>query len=367
LLANRPASAAIAINDKTRPVPLAQLLPPLLRRLEAGGLAPEAITLYIANGMHPPMTPDEYPALLPPEIIGRYAIVSHNAYAQDSLAHRGETSRGTPVWINAGFAAAGLRIVIGNIEPHQFAGFSGGVKTAVIGLGGKVSINRNHSLLTHPDSRLGEYETNPARQDIEEMGTLCGVDFALNAVLNHHKQIVHALAGPPRQVMALGVPLSRRVCQVGVPAAYDLLIAAPGGHPKDINLYQAQKALSHAARVTRRGGAVILAAACPEGTGSQAYEDWMAGKTSHAQALAEFAREGFRIGPHKAFQIARDASQVRLFFVSQMPVEQARALLLNPVESLQAAVDAALESLPATARIGVLPNAASTIPYIVDC
>ncbi len=358
-------SVAITVNDKTRPVPHHQLLPPLLERLAALGIPDTAITFYVAVGTHPPMTRDEFPAILPGEILKRYQVVSHDAEDGDQLTNLGETSRGTPVWSNKAYVAADLKIVVGNLEPHQFVGFSGGVKGAAIGLSGLQTINRNHALMMHPDSQLGEYETNPARQDVEEIGAKMGIHLALNAILNQHRQIVHVLAGEPRAVMRAGVPLSRQVCQVGVASRYSLLITSPGGHPKDINIYQAQKALGHAALVARPGGTIILVAACPEGTGSPHYEEWMTGKKSYEEIIKRFSAEGFRIGPHKAYQIARDASRTRLLFCTGMDECLARALLLNPVRDFQAAVDEALPRLRPGERIGVLPHANSTIPYLI--
>jgi nickel-dependent lactate racemase len=176
---------------------------------------------------------------------------------------------------------------------------------------------------------------------------------------------VHALAGVPYLVAQQGVELSRQVCQVVVRQKYRLVISSPGGHPKDINVYQAQKGLAHAARITCPGGTVILTAACPEGAGSLHYESWMQGKRSYAEVLQCFGTEGFRIGPHKAYQIARDASQLRLLLCSEMDQALARFLLLNPVENLQAALEIALADLPAGERIGILPHASSTIPYLL--
>ena len=358
-------SVAIAVNDKTRPVPHHHLLPPLLERLADLGIPDTAITFYVAVGTHPPLAPDEFSAILPAEVLNRYQVVSHNSENRSLHMYLGETSRGTPVWANKAFVHADFKIVVGNIEPHQFAGFSGGVKSAAIGLSALETINRNHSLMTHPNSQLGAYENNPARQDIEEIGQKIGVHLALNAVLNQDKQIVHALAGDPYLVVWQGVELSRQVCQVAVRQKYRLVISSPGGHPKDINVYQAQKGLAHAARITCQGGTVILTAACPEGTGSPHYEAWMQGKRSYAEVLQCFGAEGFRIGPHKAYQIARDASQLRLLLCSEMDQALARFLLLNPVDDLQTAIGIALADLPAGERIGILPHASSTIPYLL--
>ena len=359
-------SAAIAINDKTRPVPHHQLLPPLLERLASLGIPDKAVRFYIAGGSHPPMVPDEYPAILPGDLLARFQVVSHDAEAYDQMVNLGKTSYGTPVWVNRDYLQSDLKIVVGNIEPHQFAGFSGGVKSAAIGLAGLKTINQNHSLMTQPASLLGEYEANPARQDIEEIGRKVGIQLALNAILNQQRQIVHVLAGEPLAVMRAGLPLSRQVCQVVAHQRYSLLISSPGGHPKDINLYQAQKGLGHAALIARRGGTIILVAACPEGTGSAHYEAWMRDKHSYAEILQRFNEEGFRIGPHKAFQIARDASRGRLWFYSEMDADLARSLLLNPVGDLQSALDLALADLQPGERIGVLPHASSTIPHLAE-
>jgi nickel-dependent lactate racemase len=355
-------SVAIAINDKTRPVPHAHLLPPLLEQVEALGLSPQAITLLIASGTHPPMPPAEFAQVVPADILARYPVICHDALDQASLLYLGQTRRGTPLWLNRHFVEADLRLVVGNLEPHQFMGFSGGVKSAVIGLAGLATINHNHSLMADPAASLGNYETNPARQDVEEMGRMVGVHFALNAILNDHKQLVTALAGEPQAVMVQGIPQVRQLYQVAVAEPFDLMLASPGGHPKDINMYQAQKGLAHAALVTKTGGSIILAAACPEGSGSAKYEQWLAGMTSHEAVMARFAQEGFRVGPHKAFQYARDATRLRLLFLSDLPPDFMKAMLLTPVASLAEGVALALADLPPTARIGVMPQANATIP-----
>ncbi len=359
----RARSVAIAVNDKTRPVPHQHLLPPLMERLARLGIPDSAITFYVAVGAHPPMSPDEFPAILPLEILKHYTVLSHNSEDEARLVYLGETSHGTPIWSNKAYVQSDLKIVIGNIEPHQFVGFSGGVKSAAIGLSALKTINHNHALMTHPDAQLGEYETNPARLDIEEIGEKIQVHLAINVILNQNKQIVHTLAGEPRAVMKHGLDLSRKVCQTAVRQKFGLVISSPGGHPKDINLYQAQKGLAHAARITRPGGTIILTAACPEGTGSRYYEEWMRDKHSYAQIIERFRAEGFRIGAHKAFQIAHDASQHRLMFRSEMDEALARRLLLNPVRDLQTAVDLGLADLQPGERIGVMPHASSIVAY----
>jgi nickel-dependent lactate racemase len=361
-------TVAIAVNDKTRPVPHAILLPPLIDMLRRMGIQDRNITFVIATGTHPVMPREEYGAILPSEIVERFRVVCHDAYDSSALVSRGRTFRGTPALYNRVFAEADIRIVVGNIEPHQFMGYSGGVKSAAIGVAGAETVDRNHALMTDSRAALGVYEDNPARQDVEELGRLLGVHFALNAVLNGHKQIVRALAGDPVSVMEAGIPLVREQFELRVDAPFDLVIASPGGHPKDINLYQAQKALAHATLVVREGGFIILAAACPEGSGSSKYEEWVTSRHSHEDVLRSFAAEGFHVGPHKAFQISRDALHAHLYFVSEMSVEESRSYLLDPEKSVQTAISRVEKEklLQPGARVCVMPYANATIPRIVS-
>jgi len=355
-------SAAIAINDKTRPVPHEYLLPPLLEMLIDHGIAKDKIELIIATGTHLPMTAEEFSQILPAEIINNFHIISHNSDDTANLVDLGITQYGTHVLVNRRFNESDVRIVIGNIEPHHFMGFSGGVKSAAIGLAARETINQNHAMLTHPEARVAEYSRNPMRRDVEEIGKLMNVHYALNAVLNGNKQIVQAFSGDPLSVMQEGIKLARQVCQIPVHTKYDLIIASPGGHPKDINLYQAQKALTHASLIARDGATVILAAACPEGSGSLSYEKFMEGIGSHEEVFEKFNREGFRIGPHKAFQIAREAIRLRILLVSEMPDDLAKRLLLSSKNDLQAAFSQATKEVSGDLRIAILPRATNTIP-----
>ncbi|MDE2638234.1 MAG: nickel-dependent lactate racemase [Chloroflexota bacterium] len=359
-------TVAIAINDKTRPVPHEHLLPPVLQGMRHAGVRDEDVTFIIATGTHPGMTPDEYDAIFPREIIATYRVLCHDGGDETNLTRLGETARGTPVWINSVYLAADYRIVIGNIEPHQFQGFSGGVKSAAIGLAGASTINHNHAMMRHEGARLGEYDANPARLDVEEIGRMIGIDFAVNAILNSDKQIVKAFAGDPAAVMRAGIPAARALCQIPVAEPFDLMIASPGGHPKDINIYQSQKGMAHAALITRSGGRLILCAACPEGSGNADYERWMADARlrSHADVFERFERDGFRVGRHKAWQVSRDAARIHTALVSELDADFARGLLFEPQPDLQSAIDAALAALPAGALIGVMPAANATIPVL---
>jgi lactate racemase len=357
-------SAVIAINDKTRPVLHHLLLPPLLQRLEHMNIPINAIELIVATGTHLPATDEEIQRTYPDEIVSRYRITSHDCDDQNQLVNLGHSTSGTPVSVNRRFYESDLRIVTGNIEPHHFMGFSGGVKSAAIGLAGRKTININHAMLVDPMAKAGLYETNPMRMDIEEIGEIMDVHFALNTIQNDDLEIIHALAGQPKQVMQAAVPLSRQACQVPAAGLYDLVVASAGGYPKDINLYQAQKALTHAALITKSGGYVILVAECREGGGSRACEVFLSDIESIQDVFSKFHSQGFQVGPHKAFQIAREAVRINLCLVSNLPDELVKQFFFRPAKSLQQALTIALSDLPSDARIAVMPSATHTIPDV---
>ncbi|HEY9077136.1 MAG TPA: nickel-dependent lactate racemase [Anaerolineaceae bacterium] len=362
---NHVHSVVITVNDKTRPVPNHLILPPLLDLLSQAGIPDEHITLMIATGTHQPMRKDEFSQVLPQDIVDRYPIISHNCDNENNLKYLGITSSGTPVWVNRQFHAADLKIVTGSIEPHHFQGYSGGAKSASVGVCGRKTINHNHAMMLDGNARMGVYDSNPTRQDVEEIGDILGIHFALNVVMNTEKDIVEAFFGTPREVMKAGIPVAQKVYETPINGKYDLVIASAGGHPKDINLYQAQKGLTHASLLTRDGGVVILTAACPEGSGSESFEAFMEGLKSYQDVFDKFKNDGFKVGPHKAFQIARDANRVKVILLSDIPDPLVEKFLLFPAHDPQMALMHALDSLPPQPRIAIMPKATSTIPATI--
>ena len=361
-------TAVIAINDKTRPVPHHILLPPLLNWLEEVGYKRGNISLIIATGTHAPMPPEEHHLIVPEEISKRYNIISHDAEDKENLVKLGDTTSGTPCTLNKIFAEANLRVVVGNIEPHQYMGWSGGVKSAVIGLGGAESIRTNHSMLTMEGAGPCRYEDNPVRQDVEESGRIIGVHLALNVVMNGSKEIVAVFAGNPQTVIKKGIKEAQSLYSVPIDSRFDLLITSPGGYPKDINLYQAQKALRHAASAAKPKAPIILTGACSEGIGSPAYEDWMKDKISHHQVQETFEHEEFKLGPHKAMLFATDAMNRDVYLVSELSDETVRKMLLIPASSVLEAIGmiqkARDSSIPL--RTAILPYGNATVPYPGD-
>ncbi len=358
-------TVGIAINDKTRPVPKPNPLHPLLDHLGRLGFEPEQITLFVGSGTHGPMLSGELDSLLDRDTLERYAVVVHDS-DQSPLVDLGTTNYQTPIHINADFYRCDVKISVGNIEPHHFMGFSGGVKTAAIGLAGSATITANHARLTHPQARSGVYHINPLRQDVEEIGRKAGVQFSLGTVLDEEKHILQVWFGELGAVMRAAIPVVRRVFGVSTPAPYDLVIASPGGAPKDINLYQSQKGLTHAARVTRDGGWVVLLAACPEGAGSGAYEAYIADAKSHQAVIKHFRSGFFEVGPHKAMLIAREAVRLNIVLVSDEDPQIVKRWKLTPSkpELSGELIHWIVNQLPEDARIAILPAATRTMTEV---
>lgn len=301
---------------------------------------------------------------LPSEIIRSFNFCIHDCDDNDNLTFLGITKLGTPVHINSDFVSSAIKIVVGNIEPHHYQGFSGGAKSAAIGLAGRETIDENHKWLMDSRSFIGNYENNPCRQDVEEIGDMIGIDAALNVVLNQDKNIVNVFWDSPRRVMQIGIPISRQVCQKYVSKQYDVVIASPGGYPKDINLYQSQKAITHASLITKEGGVIILMAECSQGLGDHQFEKYLEGMTTYREITENFVKTKFSVGPHKAYQFAQQAMRNQIILISEMSKEDIKKTMLTSADSLDHALSIVRDQLPKAPEIAILPLATNTIPLI---
>jgi len=350
-LAATATSAVIVVSDFTRPCPSYTFLPALLDELAP--LPPESITMLFALGGHRRHTPEEQAELVGAEVIGSgVGLLDHDAAECIPL---GTTSRGTRLEVFKPYLDADLRICTGNIEYHYFAGFSGGAKAVVPGLCSYAAIRDNHSMMLAPSARAGILEGNPVREDIDEAGGLVGVDFIFNVVLDEQKRVIHAVAGHYLEAHREGVRVYDERCDLKVDRAADVVIASPGGTPKDINLYQAQKTLDNVGGAVRNGGAVILVARCQEGFGQQAFEEWMCGM-DRPQVLVERIQREFVLGGHKAAAIAGLLARVDVYLVSEFPDEVVRSMCMQPFASVDEAVAAALVRYGEEARFLVVPH-----------
>jgi lactate racemase len=358
-------TVAIAVADITRPVPSRQILEALIPWLGEFGVKENQITILVGGGLHRPANEQDLNYIIGEHLLSRITnIVAHNADDAEMLAYLGDSYLGTPVYVNKYFAQADYKIVTGMVDAHQFMGFTAGVKGAVIGLGGRPTITCNHARLSQPGAELGRIENNPARLDLEDIGRIIGVDLIVNVVLNDKKEVVKAVAGHPVEAHRSAVEFAKEVLGVQLRPA-DIVIASPGGFPKDINVYQAQKALTPAMQTVKTGGVIILVADCIEGTGEESFEEEMKRYTCPIEVVDSFKQKEFVIGPHKAYLWARALAKARTILVSQNISEELAATLMVELQpNLQSAIDSALKDTDQNKSIVVLPYASSVIPMI---
>lgn len=352
-------SVAIAISDETRAIPYREILSPLLERLHQMGIAKSAVQVLIASGLHSPMAKPRFSNLLPEEIVRQYSVIAHDATRTD-LKFLGKTSRGTPVFVNPLFHQAELRLAMGMIDPHQFVGYTGGVKCAAIGLAGSQTIEANHSMLFNPQAIIGEITNNPVRQDIEEIGRLMDVHFVINVVLDETNRIVKVFSGAPLEVEKIGSEFCRTVYEIKVLKEYDVVIVSPGGYPKDINVYQAQKALAHATPLVRQGGEIILLAECPDGHGSETFYQTMKQYQTPKEVVESFKRKKFRMGVHKAFLWTRSLAKAQVYLCSTLEEKMSRDLMTQPVKNIEEALEMIAPKYVHAPRVALMPKGAST-------
>jgi nickel-dependent lactate racemase len=359
----RPRSIAIAVPDETRPAPLREVLPPLLDRVEAALARPasEAVTLFIGGGLHPPADAAAIDRILPADIARGCRVVAHDA--RSAVLHDyGFTSRGTPVRIHAALAESDLKIVIGQVDPHQFVGFTGGSKGVVIGCAAPETIEKNHSLMAQPNAQVGRLSGNPVREDLTEAGEMVGIDLAVNFVLDADKRVVHLAAGIPSQALASCAEVCAKVYGVAIEEKFDIVVASCGGYPKDICLYQAQKGLNLASQALKPGGRILLLAASPQGVGDDIYFDYVSQFTSPEEVIRDFKSSGFRMGAHKAYLFGRTLVNYDVAVFSDLDPGILSKCHLRAAEP-ESVIREWVADFSGTPRVAVIPNANTTYFY----
>ncbi|MGD9017300.1 MAG: nickel-dependent lactate racemase [Desulfobacterales bacterium] len=359
----QPGSVVIAVPDETRPAPVKEMLPILLKELmsEGGGLTPSDITILIGGGLHPPLDSKALTRLIPPEVAGGCRVRAHDA-VHGELVDVGRTSRGTPVRINKLFARGDVGIVIGQIDPHQFVGFTGGSKGVVIGCGGAETIEHNHSLMFDEKAQVGRLRDNPVREDLNEAGEMVGIDLTINCVLNPQKQVVRMVSGPHLPVLETGAATCASIYGVAIDQKFDIVVASCGGYPKDICLYQAQKGLNLASQAVRKGGHILLLAASPQGVGDDIYFDYVSQFTTPEEVLHDFRKIGFKMGAHKAYLFGRTLTQYDVAVFSDLDQGILRKCHLRAADP-SGIVTEWVDAFKGRPRVGVIPNANTTYFY----
>ncbi len=364
-------TVAIVFSDITRPTPNDLLIPAILDELRSAGVAEEQITLFNSTGTHRLNTRQELSGMLGEEVVGRYRIIQNDARAENAHASVGVTSSGNEIKLLKDFLACSFKILTGFIEPHFFAGFSGGGKAVMPGLAHLDTVMRNHNARNIDDRRSswGILAGNPIRDEVEEAVSLVSPDFLVNVTLNKHKEVTRSFAGDWITAYREGVEFVRKTAMRRVDALFDIVITSNSGYPLDLNLYQAVKGMSAAAKVARPGGSIIVAAECWDGIPDHGSFGRLLREARDAEdLLARIRSEGFMADDQWQAQIL--ASIVQRYEVSVysggLTQEQLAQAKLRPCLSIEGKVVELLERYGSSARICVLPEGPQTIPYYYE-
>jgi len=351
---------AIVASDISRPVPSYEILPAVLEEIFAAGCKAEDITVVFALGSHRRHTQAEMRHLVGDQVFETVRCVDSDP---DDCVRMGVTDAGTPVDITRAVAEADFRICTGNIEFHYFAGYSGGAKAIMPGVSTPAAIQANHRMMVEEAACAGKLEGNPIRQDIEQAGAICGIDYIVNVVLDEHKHIIYAVAGDVTKAHREGCAYLDRMYRKKISARADVVLVSQGGDPKDANLYQVQKALDNAKHAVKKGGTIILMGACQEGLGSKTFEQWLLNAPT-AESMIDRIHQRFQLGGHKAAAIAMVLQNASIDLVSEMEDDFVRSIFLNPQPNAQEALDQALEKYGPEATVLAMPFGGATLPIV---
>jgi nickel-dependent lactate racemase len=357
-------NAVIIVNDITRPTPYELILPPLLRELNHAGIADREITMVIATGIHRPHTEEDNLGIFGPDICSRYRIINHDC--DNNLISLGSLSNGMELLLNRAVAEADLLITTGVVGLHYFAGYSGGRKSILPGIAGRKTIEANHKMMNDPKACLGNYEDNPVSDLMLEAARKVGVDFIVNVVLYSHHEIACCVSGDMEAAWLTAVQFAEQMSVLKIDAPADIVIASCGGYPKDINMYQAQKAMDAAVLAVKTGGTIILAAECEEGLGEEKFADWIH-EASCPQDIKDRFNRQFVLGGHKAFAICRILERAEVLLLSSLTDRQTEDLFLEPVHSMEEALQYTLRRHGDQARVIVMPEAPKIAVKLNKC
>ena len=356
----------IAFTDITRATPNERIIPWLLEYL--AGFPRENITLLNQLGTHRPNTKAELEKLLTPEVVANYRVINHEPENPEALKQFGVTSDGTPALINRHLAAADVRIITGFIEPHFFAGFSGGIKGIMPGCAGLETVMSNHGAknIGNPKSTFGVTDGNPLWEELRDIALRVGPSFLFNVTLNEQREITGVFAGDILQAHKVGFEFVRKSAMQAVQAPFEIVVTTNSGHPLDMNLYQGVKGMSAGARILREGGLLILACECSEGVPANSPLDkLLRSASSSEEILTMLSTPGFVRPEQWQAQIqALIQRRAEVLLYSSLSDEIVRTAFLTPCHDIEKAVQDRLEKLGANARVAVLPQGPLTIPYL---
>ena len=359
----------IVHTDITRATPNDRIIPWLLAYLEGAGAKRENITLLNGLGTHRPNTSGELEKMLTPEVVANYRCINHEPENDDALVQFGVTRTGVPARINRHFAEADVRIVTGFIEPHFFAGFSGGPKGIMPGVAALRTVMSNHGVENIGDRRstFGVTEGNPIWEEMRDIALRVGPSFLVNVALNEERKITGVFAGDLIAAHKVGIEFVRAGAMQRVEQPFDIVITTNSGYPLDMNLYQAVKGMRAAELIVKDGGTVIIAAECAEGTPAGSPHDRLLRSVqSGEELLAKLNAPGSVAWPEQwqgqIQSLIQRRAEIQIY--TAMDDATVRAAHLVPCRDIAAAVKAKLGTAPDGLRIAVLPQGPLTIPYL---
>lgn len=366
----------IVFSDITRATPHGLILPAVLREL--AHVPRENITLFCALGTHRPNSEDELRSMfamsgtpaMADELLTGYRLVQNNAFEPATQALIGTTRRGHDIWLNSELAACDVKVLTGFIEPHFFAGFSGGGKALMPGMAGQRTVLGNHDagMIADPRATWGVTHGNPIWEEVMEVARRAGGTFLVNVTLNKHQEITGVFAGDLDQAHAAGCSFVQKTAMVPVPKAFDIVVTTNAGYPLDMNLYQAVKGMSAAALVVKAGGAIICAAECVDGIPAHGlYGHLLREASSPRDLLDRILSPGFLKQDQWQAQIQ---AQIQLkaevhVYADYLSDTQLAEALFTPCRNIPATVEALLDRYGSRATICVLPEGPQTIPYVL--
>jgi nickel-dependent lactate racemase len=357
----------IAFTDLTRATPNERIIPWLLEAVD--GLVPrENITLLNQLGTHRPNSRAELERMLTPAVVANYRVLNHEPENPEALVQLGATRDGTPALINRHLVEADVRVITGFIEPHFFAGFSGGPKGIMPGCAGLQTVLSNHGAknIGHPRAAFGITEGNPLWEELRDIALRVGPSFLLNVSLNEQREITGVFAGDLLAAHKVGCEFVRESAMQKVKTPFEIVVTTNSGYPLDLNLYQGVKGMSAAARIAQEGATIILACECREGVpAGSPLDKLLRGAGSPEEILAMLATPGFVRPEQWQAQIqALIQRRASVLVYSSLPDETICACHLTPCRDIGAAVEERLRQLGPQARVAVLPQGPLTIPYL---
>lgn len=356
-------STCIITSDITRPIPSYTVLPPVLDELNAAGVKDEDIFIVFGLGAHRHQTEEEMRKLVGDDVYERVRCMDSDPSGKN-CKNMGTTKNGTVLDVFTPVCDADRVITLGNVEFHYFAGYSGGAKAIMPGVSTHDAIQMNHRMMVRPEAMAGKMEGNPIREEMDDIANYVHIDFIVNVVLDEKKEIVYSAAGHHIDAHRDACAFLDRLYKKTLDAPADIVIVSPGGYPKDINVYQAQKALDNAKHAVRDGGIVIWIGACTEGLGEDKFEEWMLNYTPDEMVVK--IQQNFVLGGHKAAAISMVQQKAKVVLVSDLDKDFVEKINLVYEPDLQTAFDNAMAEMGEDATVVVMPFGGSTLPAIAD-